>query len=182
MQLTSKEIPLKDGTRCLLRTPMPEDAEQFLLLMKATAAETVFMLRYPEELTLTVEEEQDFLQNKLDHPKSGYLSAWVDGRLVGNASFYPVGPYSKVAHRACLGIAILKEYWGRGLGERLLNEILLAAKSAGFEQLELEVVADNARAIKLYEKCGFVRYGTRPNAFQYKDGGYSDEHLMVQKL
>lgn len=182
MQLTSKETILKDDTLCLLRTPLPEDAEQFLFLMKATAAETVFMLRYPEEITLTVEEERDFLQKKLDAPGSGFLSAWIDGRLVGNASFYPVGPHLKVLHRAGFGIAIIKEYWGCGLGEILTREILLAAKSAGYEQLELEVVADNARAVKLYEKCGFVRYGTRPNAFLYKDGGYSDEHLMVRKL
>lgn len=182
MQLTSKEITLKGGTRCLLRPPLPEDAKQFLFLMKTTAAETVFMLRYPEEITLTVEEERDFLQKNLDAPRSGFLSARVDGRLVGNASFTPVGPHLKVLHRAAFGIVIVKEYWGCGLGEVLTKEILLAAKSAGYEQLELEVVADNARAIKLYKKCGFVRYGTRPNAFLYKDGGYSDEHLMVRKL
>ena len=182
MQLTSKEITLKDGTRCLLRTPLPEDAEQCLLYMKAAATETAFMLRYPEEITLTVEEERDFLQKKLDAPGSGFLSAWIDGRLAGNASFYPVGPHLKVLHRAAFGIAIVKEYWGCGLGEILTREILLAAKSAGYEQLELEVVADNARAVKLYEKCGFVRYGTRPNAFLYKDGSYSDEHLMAHKL
>lgn len=182
MQLTCKEIAMRDGTHCLLRTPLPEDAEQFLPFMKVTATETVFMLRYPEEITLTVEEERDFLQKKLDAPGSGFLSAWVGGRLVGNASFYPVGPHLKVKHRASFGIAIIKEYWGRGLGEVLLNEIVVAAASAGYEQIELEVVADNARAVALYEKCGFIRYGTRPNAFQYKDGGYSDEHLMVRKL
>ncbi|HWR24408.1 MAG TPA: GNAT family N-acetyltransferase [Feifaniaceae bacterium] len=182
MQLAQKELTLKDGTPCLLKTPLPEDAEQFLSLMKTAAAETVFLLRYPEEVTLTAEEERDFLQDRLESPGSGFLSAWVNGRLVGNASFQPVGPHRKVLHRAGFGIAILKEYWGRGLGGSLTREILLAAKSAGYEQLELEVVGDNARAIALYEACGFVRYGMRPNAFRLKDGSYADEHLMVRKL
>ncbi len=182
MQLAPKEIMLKDGTRCLLRTPLPEDAEQLLAYLKITAAQTPFLLRYPEEVTLTVEDERAFLQNTLNDPRSGFLCAIVGGRLVGNASFYPVGPRMKVAHRAAFGIAIMQEFWGRGLGEILTREIFSAAKSAGYEQLELEVVANNARAVKLYEKCGFVRYGTRPNAFLYKDGGYSDEHLMVLKL
>ncbi len=182
MQLTPKEVTLKDGTNCMLRPPLPEDAEQFLSYLKATASETLFMMRYPEEVTLTVEEERDFLEKKYNDPRGGYLSAWIDGKLIGNASFYPVGPHLKVLHRAAFGIAILQDYWGRGLGEALLNEIIRTAKSAGYEQLELEVVADNLRGFALYEKCGFVRYGTRPNAFRYKDGGYSDEHLMVRSL
>lgn len=182
MRLAPKEVTLKDGTNCMLRPPVPEDAEQFLSYLKATAAETVFLTRYPEEITLTVDEERVFLQSKLDDPRCGSLSAWINERLAGNASFYPVGPQIRLRHRASFGIAILQEYCGRGLGEILLRELMHAAASAGYDQLELEVVADNVRAISLYEKCGFTRYGTRPNAFRYKDGSYADEHLMVIKL
>ncbi len=182
MLLSEKQIILKDGTPCLLKTPQPKDAALFLELMKTTSEQTPFMLRYPEEITLTLEEERDFLEQKCAHLKSGFLSAWVDGKLAGNASFYPAGPHSKVLHRAVFGIAIRKEYWGLGLGKLLTEEIISASRSVGYEQLELEVSVNNTRAIRLYEACGFVCYGTRPNAFRYKDGSYADEHLMAIKL
>ena len=42
--------------------------------------------------------------------------------------------------------------------------------------------SDNARAIHLYEKVGFERYGIQPRAFKLKDGTYRDEIIMVKML
>ena len=182
MLLPEKQAVLKDGTPCLLKTPQPKDAALFLEYLKTTAEQTPFLLRYPEEVTLTVEEEQAYLEQICAQPQSGFLSVWVDGRLAGNASCYPVGTRLKVLHRAVFGIAILKEYWGLGIGRLLTEELIGAARSMGYEQLELAVAATNARAIRLYETCGFVRFGTCPNAFRYKDGSYADEHLMAVNL
>lgn len=47
-------------------------------------------------------------------------------------------------------------------------------RANGFEQLELGVYSDNVRAIHLYEKFGFERYGIQPRAFKLKDGTYRD--------
>ena len=54
-------------------------------------------------------------------------------------------------------------------------------KSA-FEQLELTVFADNTRAIRLYEKVGFVKTGVLPRAYRLKDGSYHDEVQMVYMI
>ena len=182
MLLPEKQAVLKDGTACLLRIPRPEDAALFLEYLKTTAEQTPYLLRYPEEVTLTVEEERAYLEQICAQPQSASLSAWVDGRLAGNASCSPIGTRLKVLHRAVFGIAIKKDYWGLGLGRLLTQEIISAARSIGYEELELEVAANNTRAIRLYESCGFARYGTRPNAFRYKDGSYADEHLMAINL
>ena len=55
-------------------------------------------------------------------------------------------------------------------------------RANGFEQLELGVYSDNSRAIHLYEKFGFERYGIQPRAFKLKDGTFRDEIIMVKML
>ncbi|MDE7260854.1 MAG: hypothetical protein K2N78_02150 [Oscillospiraceae bacterium] len=55
-------------------------------------------------------------------------------------------------------------------------------ESAGFEQMELDVVSTNAPAIGLYKKLGFVPIGTMPRALKYRDGSYADFLLMVKQL
>ena len=42
--------------------------------------------------------------------------------------------------------------------------------------------SDNSRAIHLYEKFGFERYGIQPRAFKLKDGTSRDEIIMVKML
>lgn len=64
----------------------------------------------------------------------------------------------------------------------MLENALMVAKEMGYEQAELEVIADNKNAISLYEKLGFVRYGTFPDNMKYSDGSYADAFWMMKKL
>jgi RimJ/RimL family protein N-acetyltransferase len=77
------------------------------------------------------------------------------------------------AHRGSLGMGIIPVYRGRGLGSRLLERTLAEARKAGFVRVELDVHADNARAIALYERFGFVREGVARDAACI-DGNYID--------
>ena len=49
-------------------------------------------------------------------------------------------------------------------------------------QLELDVVADNARAIALYKKLGFVEYGRNPRGFRKRTGDYQELVYMRVEL
>ena len=60
--------------------------------------------------------------------------------------------------------------------------ILDIAKKAGYEQAELEVIANNKPAIALYEKLGFQKYGTFPDNMKYADDSYADAYWMMKKL
>lgn len=71
---------------------------------------------------------------------------------------------------------------GTGLGSALLNRVLTLAKALGYEQLELEVIDGNDRALRLYERLGFVQTGRTPRAFRYDDGSYRAEIQMVLRL
>ncbi len=82
------------------------------------------------------------------------------------------------AHEGMLGMGLLAEYRGRGLGKRLIRAALDAARAAGFERVSLSVYARNTRAVALYRKVGFVMEGTRIRGKKL-DGAYDDVHMMA---
>lgn len=63
----------------------------------------------------------------------------------------------------------------------LTEAVLAFAKENGFEQLNLEVRSDNARAIRLYEKYGFRKLCTFSDFFKI-DGESIDFDLMNLEL
>jgi RimJ/RimL family protein N-acetyltransferase len=99
----------------------------------------------------------------------GQVIGWCDIRR----EFFP-----SRAHRGTLGLGLLPEWRGRGVGRRLLEATLAKARGAGFKRIELDVHADNQRAIALYEKAGFVREGIVRDA-SLIDSVFRDAILMA---
>lgn len=177
-------ITLKDrnGREVVLRNAELSDAEDLIRYLKITTAETPYLIREPEEVTLTVEQEKDFLQSVIDDERSLLLIATVDGKHVGNCSLMSVGRYKRYRHRCDVAIALYQEYCGTGIGSLMLNTIFEIAKENGYEQAELEVIAENKNAIELYKKLGFVEYGRFPDNMKYADNTYVDAYWMMKKL
>lgn len=175
-------VLLKNGKECILRSPTGSDAEAMLACLKKTAGETDFLTRYPEEVTMTPEEEATYLEARKTDPKDVMIVAVIDEKIVASAGLTCVMDVIKYRHRATLGLAIEKEYWNLGLGRKLIDSALGCARTVGYEQVELEVDCNNERAIKLYQKFGFEIYGTRERTSKNKDGSYSAEYLMVRRL
>ncbi len=93
-----------------------------------------------------------------------------------------MGTKCKVAHRAEFGVSVLKAYWGMGIGRALTQACIRCAREAGYVQLELSVVADNARAIALYQHAGFVEYGRNPKGFRSRTAGFQEVISMRLEL
>ncbi|MBR5751440.1 MAG: GNAT family N-acetyltransferase, partial [Clostridia bacterium] len=92
------------------------------------------------------------------------------------------GTKYKVRHRAEMGISILREYWGLGLGRALMNACIDCAKDAGYTQLELNAAAENVRALSLYRSLGFIEYGRNPRGFNSRLSGYQELVYMRLEL
>lgn len=182
MRYKQKEILLKNGLSCIIKSPGPEDAIPMLQLMRTVSDETDFLARYSDEIDITVSQEQQFLHNYLKSKKDLMLCAQIQGNMVANAGITSIAPHQRYAHRATFGISILHKYWGLGIGSHLISAVISSAHEMGFEQLELEVVSGNERGMALYRKYGFEIYGTRDHAFKYRDGTYATEYLMMLKL
>jgi ribosomal protein S18 acetylase RimI-like enzyme len=86
-----------------------------------------------------------------------------------------ITPTSLVGFTHCgrLGMGIRKDLRRRGIGRRLIQRTLSEAQERGLERIELEVLASNTPAIKLYEKMGFVLEGVKKKA-RNLDGAYDD--------
>ncbi len=105
-----------------------------------------------------------------------YLTARVDGKLVGGASVQP--QTDKHKHIGAYGIFIDKKHRNQGLGTLLTKEFVEIAKKKGLEILQLSVYASNTRAFHVYQKCGFKQVGVLTKGIKFLDGNYTDEIMM----
>jgi RimJ/RimL family protein N-acetyltransferase len=106
-----------------------------------------------------------------------HFVAVADGEVVGWCDIRRHDPIIH-AHRGTLGMGIVPAYRGHGLGYRLIGAALAKARTTGFVRIELSVHADNARAIALYKKVGFVGEGVMRDAVCI-DGVYRDTVNMA---
>ena len=104
--------------------------------------------------------------------------AEADGRIVG---WCDIGVMSRpgTSHCGVLGMGLLPEWRGKGLGRRLMELALAKAAAIGLERVQLDVYVDNVRAIALYERMGFEREGKRRRARKL-DGVYTDILMMAR--
>lgn len=178
----NKTITLKNGKKAVIRNGEFSDGAAVYENFNQTHAETDYMLSYPDENSFNAEQEADFLKEKTDSDNEIEIVAVVDGEIVGSAGIEAIGAKYKVRHRADLGIGISKDYWGLGLGKALMNACIECAKEAGYTQLELNVVAENERAIALYKTFGFKEFGRNPRGFNSRESGYQELVYMLLEL
>lgn len=182
--MTTEPITFKDkkGRTVVLRAAEPDDADDLIRYLKVTSGETPFLLREPDEVTITLETERAFIRERLDSERELMLLALVEGRLAGCCSLMCSGPYRRTRHRCGIAAALYREYCGCGIGKRLIGTVLDMAAGAGYEQAELEAVTGNTAAVALYEKLGFRKFGIFPDSMKYPDGTYADTCWMMKKL
>lgn len=182
MRFPEKIITLKDGTQAILRAPRIDDAQPLLDFLLTTATETEFLMRYPDECDITLEQEERFIQSKLDSEYDCMIVCEIGGEIAGNCDL-TFASRKKIAHRGGIAIALKQKFWGRGIGTAMIREMIaLAEQRPGILQLELEYVGGNDRGRALYEKMGFEIVGRRPDAYRLQDGSLRDEILMMKKL
>jgi ribosomal protein S18 acetylase RimI-like enzyme len=101
----------------------------------------------------------------------------LDGdRVVGWADIVR-GWAHAIAHTGTLGMGVLPDYRGQGIGESLLRACLDKARAKGITRVELMARVDNARAIRLYERLGFTREGIKRGAMRF--GGVDYDCMMM---
>jgi ribosomal-protein-alanine N-acetyltransferase len=113
---------------------------------------------------------EQMLEQELGAPDRFYYvcvpasESGVDGAIVGYAGIWAGMPDSEV-----MTIGVDESFQRQGIGARLFECLIDAARSFGSRRLLLEVRVDNVPALKLYEKYGFTKMGIRKHYYQPED-------------
>lgn len=165
------------GKRIRLRGVEREDLPLFVEWLNDPEVIEGLIFMHP----LSLEEEKQWFENLADRPQSERPLAIEiqDGeqwRIIGNCGFHNI---SQINRSSEVGIFIGdKSLWNYGYGTETMQLLL----KHGFETLNLNRISlvvydDNLRAIRAYEKAGFVLDGRLRQA-KYKNGRYGDELIM----
>lgn len=173
-----RQYTLRDGRFVNVFRPRADEAAEVLELTKKVGGETDFLLIDSGGVKATLEEEQDFLEDMYESMDSAMFVSTVGGVLVGlcSVNFHRS---RRTAHVASIGISLLREYWGLGIGRAMMETIIAQAKLGGAHKLELEVRSDNARAIALYERMGFVRCGTKHDHIKVNGEYFGEDNMEL---
>lgn len=176
------DYKLKNGESVTIRLPKIEDAEDIVYLKENTDRETLFLALEPGEHTITVDGEENIIQEATEDSDSQWFVAQYHGKVVGQCYVGLVQRNLRFRHRAEVGFVILKEYCNLGIGGKLMEECIEWCIQHEVEQMELNVVCENEVALKMYQDFGFIVYGTIPHALKYLDDTYANEYYMVKPL
>jgi RimJ/RimL family protein N-acetyltransferase len=175
-----KKVVLRTGEEILLeQITGKESAAEFQRFINSFNRERAYL---GNDRPLTVKEEKEWLSEAASKNKKGsmiYLKALADGKLIGDCSAER-GKF-KAKGNVLVGIAILKNWRGKGLGKRMLSEVIaLAKKKWEPKNVYLTVAENNAPARALYRSIGFREIGRWPDWInQY--GKYEDVTMMLLK-
>jgi ribosomal protein S18 acetylase RimI-like enzyme len=151
----------------------PDHIDSFHGALDSIARERRYlaMLEAPPLETL-----RGFVQDNIKRAHAQFV-ALSEGEVVGWCDVLPK-PLPIHAHVGVLGMGLLPPFRGQGVGRRLIGIAIDAARRRGLTRIELTVREDNANAIALYKRIGFVAEGVQRNAFKV-DGEYVNLVMMA---
>lgn len=113
----------------------------------------------------------------LECPGAVYFGALRDGRLLGYLALLVSFEFADIAT-----VGVVPEFQRRGIGKKLVEHATEYARGKHVEKIFLEVNEQNAPAISLYEKCGFVKTGVRKNYYDTRRFSSRDAIVMTKTL
>ncbi len=172
---SGKAITANDGRRWTLRPGRPTDGRALARLFADVRAEGRWLITTPG--AVSEPSEAFWIGELIRAEESMVLVAEAGGEVIGNV-LVSVDRGRATEHIGVLSICIAADWRDVGVGTELIVGAQRWATARGMRKLSLGVFPDNDRAIAVYERCGFVREGTRRE--QYRSGdAYRDEVLMA---
>ena len=153
------------------------DAAWILEYLRQVGAETDNLTFGSEGMPFTAESEAAYISQMEYSCDDIMLVAKENGKIVGCASLNRLP--RRMKHRGDFSISVMKDYWNRGIGSRLLSKIIDFAKKNSFEIIDLQVRSDNLQAIHLYKKYGFEKIGMHSSFFKINNEDVAFDYMSL---
>ncbi|WP_327695052.1 GNAT family N-acetyltransferase [Streptomyces sp. NBC_00459] len=167
--------PVLTGDKAVLRPFTEADAE---VIAEIVEDPEVIRFTFEPDTVITMERLRSWYGSRSAQTDRLDLAVTdrATGELVGEVVLYEWNP----AARSCTFRTLLGPSGrGRGLGTEATRLIVgYGFEQLGLHRIELQAYAHNHRALRVYEKVGFVVEGVRREV-QLRDGEWADEVLMA---
>lgn len=151
------------------------------------ATDLAAMYRHPAVARTTNQlpsQEDSYTLDRISNPRPGSqrlvaVAMHADGsqKVVGSIHLHQ-HQNPRTRHVGGLGMMVHPNYWNMGIGSQLMDNIIdIADNWLNLTRVELEVNPENMHALRLYEKFGFKREGTK-QLYNYGDGRWANAHFM----
>jgi ribosomal-protein-alanine N-acetyltransferase len=166
------DLPGIETERLVLRKLRVEDAED----MFEYGQDPEIAFRGMWSPLGSLEESRADIAEAIESYAAGSLIGWAiehraDRKMIGRIG---LGPYSRLNHRAEIGYAMHRAYWGLGLATEAVRGVLgFAFQEMGLNRVQAIVLPDNIGSIRVLEKAGMQREGLL-RGYQYVRGEYQD--------
>lgn len=150
-------VELPDGRKVTIRPAKASDARGWIELLNTISQEDRYILL--EKITTSRRELARIFRFGSWTSESAAIVAADSNRVIGQLTSTRNRNIQR--HTAEIGMSILQPYRGLGVGEGLIEGAKQWSRAFSVEKLCLNVVPDNARAIRFYERVGFEKEGYR---------------------
>jgi putative acetyltransferase len=158
-------------TRFIIRPLRRDDIEELLDLLEDVAEERCWIATEPP--IPRDRWRSGFLERLEDEYSVNVVAVDEHGRLIGQLDVR--GRKNRAGE---LGMAVVPEWRGRGVGTRLMQACVDWARERGVHKLALQVWPHNEAALRLYEKFGFEREGLLRGHYKRQNGEFWDAIVM----
>ena len=172
----------KAGVEFEIRYPKNEDAQALCDYINNLSQEKTF-IRFQGE-AIRIEDETEYLNSQLEKINKNMavlLFVVCDSKIIGCSGIEMKDKTE--SHEGVLGISISKNIRGEGIGKRFMKKVLGEAEKniPELKLITLGVFGDNALALNMYLKLGFVEFGRLAGGSLHK-GNYVDHIYMYKKI
>jgi RimJ/RimL family protein N-acetyltransferase len=164
-----------------------EDLDSLLLFINTLVREKRGNSKSPLyagfDTLVTREEEAEWLARTLVSIERGEtisVVADINEKIIANGEVAR-GRYKDTHHHGHLGLTMIKEYRGQGIGHRMIETLVRESLIVGLRTLDSEFLAENDAARRAYEKAGFKQAGIIPRKV-FRGGKYFDGLIMARDL
>lgn len=140
-----------------------KDVAKLQAISKQTFHETFGAVNTEENMVRYLEESfsMERLSSELNNPDAGFYFAMLDEEVIGYLKLNTGASQTELKDNKALEIEriyVSQAFHGKKVGQLLYEKAIQVAQDAGVEYVWLGVWEENARAIRFYEKNGFVPF------------------------